>query len=256
MFCQLISFIHLQELEAYLSPDHYRDIARGNQVLTLPLILYSDDMSGNRSKKWHEFNNWCLLLAGLPRHLNTEVSNIHLISFSDSVSTLDMAAPIAEELLHLETLGIDLFDTHLNQEIHVIAPLLLCICDNPRASELLNHRGSTARKPCRMCLVSPYVITYAQLVTVCACILVKVWVLLCSTPIQVDRDHNTAVLSTPRTKSLSLQQIANIQEKRTETDKKELRVEYGLSEHHNPLFNIPADLYRYKIYVYRIAMIT
>ena len=35
-----------------------------------------------------------------------------------------------------------------------MAPLLFCICNNPRASELLNHRGSTARKYCRMCLVS------------------------------------------------------------------------------------------------------
>ena len=78
----------------------------------------------------------------------------------------------------------------------------------------------------------------------------------CVQLIQVGRDHNTAVLSTPMTKSLSLQQIVNIQEKRTETDIKELRVQYGLSEHHNPLFNIPADLYRYKINVYRIAMIT
>ena len=161
-------FDHMQELDTYISPNPLRDIAGGKPVLTLPLILYSDDMSGNKSKKWHEFNNWCLLLAGLPRHLNSQLANIHLISFSDSVSTLAMAVPIADELLHLETEGMELFDAHLNQKVHVITPLLLCICDNPRASELLNHRGSSARKPCRMCLVSLYVVwsfrTYAQVV--------------------------------------------------------------------------------------------
>ena len=67
-------FNNLQELETYLSLDPLREIAGDKPVVTLPIILYSDDMSGNKSKKWHEFNNWCLLLAGLPWHLNTQLS--------------------------------------------------------------------------------------------------------------------------------------------------------------------------------------
>ena len=34
--------------------------------IVIPLIIYSDDTSGNRSKKWNKFDYWCLLLAGLP----------------------------------------------------------------------------------------------------------------------------------------------------------------------------------------------
>eukprot|EP00731_Ephydatia_muelleri_P004491 Em0002g667a len=34
----------------------------------------------------------------------------------------------------------------------MIAPLILIICDNPRASELLGHLGSTALKYCRICM--------------------------------------------------------------------------------------------------------
>ena len=111
-------------------------------------------MSGNKSKQWHEFNNWCLMLAGLPRHLNNQLQNIHLITFSDSVSSLEMAKPIAQELTELDNEGMEVFDAELNRRVHIICPLLCVICDNPRASELVNHRGSTARRFCRMFLVT------------------------------------------------------------------------------------------------------
>ena len=35
-----------------------------------------------------------------------------------------------------------------------MAPLMSVICDNPRASELVNHLGSSANKYCRICEVS------------------------------------------------------------------------------------------------------
>ena len=103
------------------------------------------------------------MLAGLPRHQNTQLSNIHLISFSDSVSTLEMAKPIAHELFPLESEGIQVFDAYLQQNVRVLAPLIFCICDNPRASELLNHRGSAARRFCRMCLVRSVLLWSARI---------------------------------------------------------------------------------------------
>ena len=62
---------------------------------------------------------------------------------------------------------------------------------------------------------------------------------------QVDRDENAAALDNPRTKELSLLQIAEIDKQTFEKEKKLLRVQYGISEHYNPLLRIPADLYRY-----------
>ena len=62
---------------------------------------------------------------------------------------------------------------------------------------------------------------------------------------QIDRDENTAALDNPRTKELTLLQMAEIDQQVTEKDKNVLRVQYGISEHYNPLLSIPADLYRY-----------
>ena len=44
--------------------------AAGRKVIMVPLILFSDDTSGNKSKKWHKFESWDLLFAGLPRQAN------------------------------------------------------------------------------------------------------------------------------------------------------------------------------------------
>ena len=40
-------------------------MANGKPVVVVPLLLYSDDTSGNKSKKWNKFDNWCTLLAGI-----------------------------------------------------------------------------------------------------------------------------------------------------------------------------------------------
>ena len=34
-------------------------------MLTIPLILFCDDTSGNKSKKWNKFIEWSMILAGI-----------------------------------------------------------------------------------------------------------------------------------------------------------------------------------------------
>ena len=59
---------------------------------------------------------------------------------------------IAEELKQLER-GVMVYHAGLKQDVLLTAPVLLVMCDNPRASEILCHLGSSASKFCRMCLV-------------------------------------------------------------------------------------------------------
>ena len=117
-----------------------------------PIMLYTDDTSGNKSKKWNKFDCWCLSVANLPLNLARQFSNIHFICCSNSCTALDMAGPIVSELLKLEE-GITVYDSHLNCNIKVIAPVICFLADNARASELTNHMGAKALKFCRKCLV-------------------------------------------------------------------------------------------------------
>ena len=122
-------------------------------MVMLPIVLFTDDTSGNKSKKWHQFDSWSVMLAGLPRHENSKMSNIHFICCSDVASSIEMAEAIVGELKILEE-GIEAFDAMLKKDVLVLAPLICILADNPRASEILNHLGGAAKKYCRMCMVS------------------------------------------------------------------------------------------------------
>ena len=120
----------------------------------LPLILFADDTSGNKTKKWHKMELWNVMLAGLPRHINSRHENIHFISCSDLVSSLEQSKPLAQQLTLLETEGVVVFDSLYQEEVLVVAPLLCIVCDNPMASQLCNHLvGGTAIMFCRICMV-------------------------------------------------------------------------------------------------------
>ena len=119
----------------------------------LPLVLFADDTSGNRSKKWHKLESWFLRLAGLPSDLASRLENIFFICTSDNLSARELGKPIVEELAMLENEGIEVYDAFRQQNVLVVAPLMCIIADNPMASQLLNHLTGGVLKYCRFCMV-------------------------------------------------------------------------------------------------------
>lgn len=129
-------------------------MASGKIVTVVPVILFTDDTSGNKSKQWNKFDSWCLKIAGLPMKENAKLSNIHLICCSNKCSVLDMAKPVCEDLLKLETNGIIAYDAACQEDTLIIAPVLCILGDNPRHSEIMNHAGTSAKMHCRICMVT------------------------------------------------------------------------------------------------------
>lgn len=118
-------------------------------VVMAPIFLYSDDMSGNRSKKWNKFDAWCTSLACLPKEYARDIYFI----CSNRTNAVQMSEPLVNDLLSLEK-GIHVYDCLTKSEVLVLAPVISILCDNVRASEIVNHLGSTAIKLCRICDVS------------------------------------------------------------------------------------------------------
>ena len=65
-----------------------------------------------------------------------------------------MAGHTCDELQMLESEGVEIYDAKSSERVLVVASLMIVNCDNPRASELVNHLGSSANKFCRICEVS------------------------------------------------------------------------------------------------------
>ena len=89
-----------------MSCHRLKDAACGLPVVMVPLVLYSDDTSGNWSNKWNKFHVWAMMLAGLPRAENSQLENIHFICCSNETSAVEMATPIVEDLFGLEMEGV------------------------------------------------------------------------------------------------------------------------------------------------------
>lgn len=154
MLCANDYYIVPQDHGALFTSNQLKLKSAGRPVVMLPLILFSDNTSGNKSKKWHKFDSWSALFAGLPNEENAELESIRFVGCSDKVTVLDMAVPLSDELKDLELNGIEAYDALLRKSVLVVCPLICIIADNPRASELLNHLGSSARNCCRMCMAS------------------------------------------------------------------------------------------------------
>ena len=105
-------------------------------VVVAPLLLYYVDLSGNRSKQWNLFDVWCLLLAGLQKQQNHHLRHIDLLCVSNTTTAVDMMSAVVKDLSTLEN-GVEMFDAMLNQNVLVIAPVLVILCDNPRHHKFL-----------------------------------------------------------------------------------------------------------------------
>ena len=53
----------MQEYNNFTTPHILKAVTANRPVIMLPLILYTDDTSGNKSKHWNKFDCWCLKLA-------------------------------------------------------------------------------------------------------------------------------------------------------------------------------------------------
>ena len=79
----------------YIAPHPLQENTDSNQLL--PLILFTDDTSGNKSKKWHKFDSWSLIFAGMTMKDNAMIQNIHFYCCSDVATAVDMAEPLVKE---------------------------------------------------------------------------------------------------------------------------------------------------------------
>ena len=50
----------------YVEEHHLKSVAKGLPIVLGPIVIYSDDMSGNLTKRWNKFDCYSMSFAGLP----------------------------------------------------------------------------------------------------------------------------------------------------------------------------------------------
>lgn len=132
-------------------PHPLRVRANGRAVYAVHIKLWSDDVSGNRSKQWNKHYNWCWTHAGLPQRLQHQEYFVRFLSTSPHATPLEQSEAIQKMLKEAED-GFAAYDSIVGEEIFCIIGVLDLLDDNPMQSELAGHMGTTsANHNCRVC---------------------------------------------------------------------------------------------------------
>ncbi|KAH9810721.1 hypothetical protein DFH28DRAFT_488008 [Melampsora americana] len=133
-------------------PNRWREKANGLIIRSVPLVLYSDDTSGNVSKKWNKHMSFYFTLAGLTPKLTNQEYHIHPLCTSNIANALEQGDQIVDELNHTSSTGFQAYDCSLQRNVLVV-PFILCHTgDSPMHAEISNTTNpSGTLSPCRVC---------------------------------------------------------------------------------------------------------
>ncbi|KAI9327333.1 hypothetical protein BD770DRAFT_455737 [Pilaira anomala] len=123
------------------------------KVVVTPLMLFTDDTSGNLSKQYNLFDSYLMIPAAMSYDARSSKNNCFFVCTSNKkLSAVNMLSPLVEDLKQLEK-GVQMNSIVHKQTVLVVAPLLLIQADNYRHSELSMHKGSVAGCFCRKCKI-------------------------------------------------------------------------------------------------------
>ncbi|KAI8328459.1 hypothetical protein BD560DRAFT_464511 [Blakeslea trispora] len=124
------------------------------KVMVAPIVLFSDDTSGNQSKQYNVFDSYLMTPAALSFDARSSKNNTYFICTSNKkLSAVNMLPALVDDLVELEN-GIVMYSVSHNEDVLVVAPLLLISGDNFCQSELSMHIESFAGHFIRKCLMS------------------------------------------------------------------------------------------------------
>ncbi|CAD6943104.1 unnamed protein product [Tilletia caries] len=147
----------LQKLPLYLQEEELRHgnplrVTAGNKkVYSVPIGIFCDDLSGNKSKKWNKHEALYFSNLLLDRALLDLDAHTHFLSVSASVTATAQLEVVVTALIDVYNNPITVFDVLCNELVLVRPFLLAAFCDNPMAAELSASIGLNGNLFCRLC---------------------------------------------------------------------------------------------------------
>ncbi|KAH9817516.1 hypothetical protein DFH28DRAFT_889476 [Melampsora americana] len=120
-------------------------------IQEIPMILYSDDTSGNVSKEWNKHMSIYTIIASLPAKLAYQEFNIHFVATTNTANALELFGMTVD----MSSEGFLAYNSTLKKDLYVITlPLYYC-GDSPMHLEISNTPNpSMTLSPCRICDLS------------------------------------------------------------------------------------------------------
>ncbi|KAI9328987.1 hypothetical protein DFJ73DRAFT_631465 [Zopfochytrium polystomum] len=131
-------------------PSTLRTRAAGVLVVMILIALFSDDTSGNTSKKWNKYESWIMSFPGLQAELRNRPEHVHFLTTSKSAAGFESAEVISNEL-RITRDGVKGVNPLTHAPILIVTSVLSVVGDNPMHSVIASHTGTLSNRPCRLC---------------------------------------------------------------------------------------------------------
>ncbi|KAL0078267.1 hypothetical protein F4703DRAFT_1945569 [Phycomyces blakesleeanus] len=115
------------------------------KVVLTPLILFTDDTSGNLSKQYNLFDSYLMTPAAMSYDARSSKNNSYFVCTSNkNLSAVDMLPPLVDDMKKLEN-GIPMYSIVHRQTVLVVAPLLVIQADNYQSAGLGTRKTSNPK---------------------------------------------------------------------------------------------------------------
>ncbi|KZV81516.1 hypothetical protein EXIGLDRAFT_628358, partial [Exidia glandulosa HHB12029] len=136
-------------------PNPLRAKANGEELFTLFLNTWADDVSGNVSKQWNKHWNICFQNACLPGRLLFQEYFVRFFSTSQHATAPEQLAAMKEQVLSTHDAPYPCFHAGKKQACKFRIVVQSLPADNPQQSEHCSHTtGARAHLYCRRCHVT------------------------------------------------------------------------------------------------------
>ncbi|KAG1857243.1 hypothetical protein C8R48DRAFT_607455 [Suillus tomentosus] len=135
-------------------PNPLREKSGGCMVLSVPLIVFMDDVSGNISKQWNKHHVVYMSNAAMPCEMLEKEFCIRFVSSSPHATPLELMRAVTQSIQYKAAdNGVIAWDCKYHEEVMLIPHSIFMAGDNPMQAEECSHGGLRCNFFCRTCKV-------------------------------------------------------------------------------------------------------
>ncbi|KAF8214703.1 hypothetical protein K438DRAFT_2138088 [Mycena galopus ATCC 62051] len=132
-------------------PHPLREKARSRPVYSIPLAVFIDDVSGNKSKQWNKHFSCYMSNAALPRSKLENEFHVRFVATSPFATPLEIMQGVRASIETAFHEPIVAWDCEAKEEVLLRPYGLLFAGDNPMQAELCSCAGLNSNFFCRTC---------------------------------------------------------------------------------------------------------
>ncbi|KAJ7144866.1 hypothetical protein C8R43DRAFT_891028 [Mycena crocata] len=134
-------------------PNSFRAIDNGEDLFTVWMPFWADDVSGARSKQYQKHINVYTANANLPGQLLQQEYFVHFVSTSPNACALEQLKVVTEQVKSTDTEPVRCYNAEAGRPCGVRLKVPDGPADNPQQAEEASHIGHQGNYFCRVCKV-------------------------------------------------------------------------------------------------------